>query len=110
MNTRIRPIVSAVVFASLLGFLVISVVRSGVSSDAAVLAFTLLAVQGLIECAILSYRSPMQHGTRMRVRLEQKAPVAAPMQHATSVVRSAHAFGTTRQHPETRRDSGVLVA
>jgi hypothetical protein len=110
MNTRIRPVVSAAVFASLLGFLVISVVRSGVSSDAAVLAFSLITIQGLIECAMLSYRSPMHHGTRMRVRLARSAPVAAPMQQATSVVRSAHAFGATRQRPETRRDSGMLVA
>ncbi|BET65685.1 hypothetical protein ASA1KI_06030 [Opitutales bacterium ASA1] len=110
MNTRIRPIVSAAVFASLLGFLVISVVRSGVSSDAAVLAFTLLAVQGLIECAILSYRVPMEHGARMRVRLERKAPVAAGVSEPVRSVVSTAVFAKGRSRAETRRESDVLVA
>jgi hypothetical protein len=101
MNSLVRPLLSATVFLSLLGLLAHAVVTSGVSGDRAVFVFCLLAMQGLVECALLSYRAPSVVGARMRLRLEDDS---------AEVSRRVVAIAADRSSVGSLRSTHALVA
>lgn len=58
MNTSLRSLLSAATGFGLAGFTVFSASTAGILADTTVIAFSLLAIYGLLEIAMISYTAP----------------------------------------------------
>jgi hypothetical protein len=103
MNNFVRPLFSGAVFVGLVSFFCHALASTGVSSERTIFAFSLLALQGLLEVAVASYAPSTRSRTPIRLRATERedttAPAARPARIPVSTTQETRSVG-----------SGVLVA
>ncbi|MGH8019767.1 MAG: hypothetical protein ACREIA_16090 [Opitutaceae bacterium] len=89
MKTTARSIISGAVLIGLLAFLGYAITTQGLASDPALLAFSFIALYGLVKIAIISYAPPPSARGRMKLTLAPRSVELIQGRHPVPAARPA---------------------